>query len=266
MLQDPAFGQALQRCGTRPIILASGQLLLQRRIFGVPVAMLPRAAPPRDIHVQLADIGLARVPLLLSPETPVARKLGLPIWSAQTMAVLPLLGDLDRQFAALHAKWRNQLRAARRRDLRVALRRLPPDRHHPLLVMDAKQGKERGYRGWPAALTAAFAAVAPAQTQLFVAKHRGQILAQMLFLTHGQRATYHIGHTNEDGRRLSAHNLLMWEAMRHFTTHGFQQIDLGPLHPATPGLNRFKERTGAKVQKTGGTWLDWKPFRPMRAA
>ena len=123
-------------------------------------------------------------------------------------------------------------------------------------MAEAKQSKERGYRGWPAALTAAFAAVAPAQTHLFAARYRGQIVAQMLFLTHGQRATYHIGHSTPEGRRVSAHNLLMWTAMRKLAKIGIEHLDLGGINTHdSPGIARFKLGTGGTVKTLCGTWF-----------
>ncbi|MDG1170769.1 MAG: GNAT family N-acetyltransferase, partial [Sulfitobacter sp.] len=53
LMQDPAFARALRFCGQRPIVLPSGLMLLQQRLAGVPVLMLPRAAPPPDLRAQL---------------------------------------------------------------------------------------------------------------------------------------------------------------------------------------------------------------------
>ena len=139
-------------------------------------------------------------------------------------------------------------------------RPLTPD--HPLLALEAAQARERRYQNWPPALTSAFARAAPDQTHLFTALLRGHTVAQMLFLTHGNRATYHIGHTGADGRRLHAHNLLMWQAMNALAARGITSLDLGIT--ATPAIDRFKRRTGAVAQPTGGTWLRWTPLAPHR--
>lgn len=82
----------------------------------------------------------------------------------------------------------------------------------------------------------------------------------MLFLRHGRGATYHIGHICPEGKSLCAHNLLLWQAANWLAACGHDWLDLGPLYAAAPGLWRFKLRTGARVQKTGGSWLYWRPF------
>jgi hypothetical protein len=158
--------------------------------------------------------------------------------------------------AALHQNWRHQLGQAQRADMRVLHRALTPD--HRLLTLEADQSRNRRYRNWPTALTAAFARVAPEQTHLFTALLRGYEVAHMLFLTHGNRATYHIGHTTDAGRSHHTHNLLLWEAMNTLAARGITTLDLGPK--THPDIDRFKRRAGAHEVETGGTWLRWTPF------
>jgi lipid II:glycine glycyltransferase (peptidoglycan interpeptide bridge formation enzyme) len=129
-----------------------------------------------------------------------------------------------------------------------------------VLKLEQEQARAKGYTNWPAGLTAAFAASAPDQTCLFTANINGRAVAHMLFLMHGQHATYHIGHTTPQGRKLCAHNLLLWRGARFLARQGYVGLDLGLMNTATKGLNRFKLRSGAYLQKTGGTWLYWQPF------
>lgn len=129
---------------------------------------------------------------------------------------------------------------------------------HPLLTYDATQSRTRRYQNWPTALTAAFASAAPDKTHLFTALLRGYPVAHMLMLSHGTRATYHIGHTTDQGRSLHAHNLILWDAMNTLAARGITSLDLGPK--TTDQIDRFKRRAGAKVQSTGGTWLRWTPL------
>ncbi|WP_432816939.1 GNAT family N-acetyltransferase [Sulfitobacter sp. JB4-11] len=263
LMQDPAFAAALRLCGQSPITLPSGLTLLSRRVLGIPLLMLPRAVPPTDLTDQLRAKNLHRCPLILSPESPFA-PLGLRLKAAQTLLHLDLTADTATRRARLHPKWRNQLRRAEDSPLRVRQRTLEPD--HPLLALEETQSKTIGYRNWPRALTTAFATVAPAQTQLFTATLRGHPVAHMLFLTHGHRATYHIGHTTPEGRAHHAHNLILWLAMTHLARTGHVTVDLGRIDAGTPTLNRFKHRTGARPHQTGGTWLRWSPLAPWRSS
>jgi hypothetical protein len=158
--------------------------------------------------------------------------------------------------AALHHKWRNQLLRAENGPLRVLNRPMTPD--HPLLEMENKQAQKRRYQNWPIALTAAFSQAAPEQSHIFTALLRGHPVAHMLFFTHGSAATYHIGHTTQDGRHVHAHNLLLWHAMQQLHIMGIKELNLGP--ETTPEIDRFKRRVGARMEPTGGTWLRWTPL------
>ena len=62
LMQDRAFAAALRLCGEHPITLPSGHMLLNRRILGMPVLMLPRAASPPDLIAQIKQLGLQRRP------------------------------------------------------------------------------------------------------------------------------------------------------------------------------------------------------------
>lgn len=259
LLQDPAFAAALSLCGESPITLPSGHILLNRRVMGMPLLMLPRATPPPNIYEQLRTKNLHRRPLILSPETPGTRARALKISASQTLLHVDLTRDLR---AALHPKWRNQLRHAEASPLRIRHSPLKPD--HPLLTLEETQAKTNRYQNWPRALTTAFATAAPAQTHLFTATLRGHPIAHMLFLTHGHRATYHIGHTTAEGRAHHAHNLTLYTAMTHLARHGCITLDLGLSNPKTPNLTRFKQRSGAHPQQTGGTWLRWSALAPPR--
>lgn len=260
LMQDPAFARALRFCGQRPIVLPSGLMLLQQRLAGVPVLMLPRAAPPPDLRAQLRDAGLHRRPLILSPEEPCALPTALHLSGPRLRAVMDLSQGPTARRAALHPKWRNQLRKAELHEFTLCY---GPLRAHPteeVLMQECRQSKARGYANWPAQLTAAFAAMAPNQTHLLRVSYKNRTVAHMLFMTHGTAATYHIGHITEEGKKHAAHNLLLWKAAEYLAHLGCLNLDLGLLDPATPGLNRFKLRSGATARKTGGTHLIWRPL------
>jgi hypothetical protein len=262
LMQDPAFAAALRMCGQQTHCLASGLIVLERRIAGLSLLMLPRATPPGDLPHQLRACGLHRCPLILSPETPCpvphARRIAAP----RSLLQLDLGDDTPARRARLHPKWRNQLGRAEGGPLRIRHTALPPN--HPLLDAEETQSRTRRYRNWPRALTAAFATVAPRQTHLFTATLQGHAVAHMLFLTHGSRATYHIGHTTPEGRVHHAHNLILWQAMAHLARTGHTALDLGLAQADTAGLARFKRRTGARPHQTGGTWLRWSPLARKR--
>jgi lipid II:glycine glycyltransferase (peptidoglycan interpeptide bridge formation enzyme) len=78
----------------------------------------------------------------------------------------------------------------------------------------------------------------------------------MLYLIHGTAATYHVGWSGEEGRRLGAHNLLLWEAMSRLAAHGVRRLDLGGVNTqSSAGVARFKLGAGGEVVTLAGTWL-----------
>lgn len=256
LLQDPNFAAALRLCGQDPVTLPSGLLLLRRRIAGVPILMLPRAVPPRDLARQLRQAKLHRLPLIMSPENGCAMPASVRLSRPRNLLEVDLTAAGPARRGRLHQNWRNQLKKAENSPLRVLHR--PFEVGHPLLRLNTIQARERRYQNWPPALTAAFARVAPHQTHLFTARMRGHPVAYMLFFTHGNRATYHIGYNSDDGRAFHAHNLLMWNAMQTLSDLGITRLELGPQ--TTPQIDRFKLRAGATQHQTGGTWLRWAPF------
>jgi hypothetical protein len=260
LMQTPAFAAALRLCGQSPVVLPSGVMVLHRRVLGVPVAMLPRIAPPPDLDEQLCVRNLHRIPILLSPEEPCPIPRAIRLRKPQMIARWHLTTNSDTARKALHPKWRNQLVRSEAAGLRVSHGQMPAKPGHPLLKLETAQAQARQYVNWPAGLTAAFAQAGPEQTRLFTAYLRGTAVAHMLFLLHGDRATYHIGHITDVGKSCSAHNLLLWRASRWLVQEGISALDLGVVDPKTPGLNSFKLRTGARKIQTGGTWLRWHPL------
>lgn len=260
LMQDAAFASALRLCGQEPLHLPGGLLVLRRRLFGMPLAMLPRAAPPVDLAAQLRAAGLQAVPLILSPPAPCAMPPSVRLRGSQSCTVLDLTPSQPARRATLHVKWRNQLCRAEEAGLRVSHAPLPPDPNHPLLLAEAAQARARRYAAWPVALNIAFARAAPDQTRLFTARRGRKTVAHMLFLLHSSGATYHIGHICPEGKAANAHNLLLWQGANWLAERGHRQLDLGPLDARAPGLSRFKLRTGAQAQCTGGSWLYWQPL------
>lgn len=182
----------------------------------------------------------------------------LPVYTPVTLARLSLDGTVDARMARQHGKWRNRLKRAIGETLRVDHSPMPPDADHWLLQQEMQQSKLRGYRALPPAFTYVWRqANGPKATRLFTARHKGNIVAAMLFLRHGTGASYHIGWSNAAGRALNAHNLLLWDASCWLADRGAKWIDLGPLDTETsPGLARFKLGSGAAALQLGATYLD----------
>ncbi|OIQ23118.1 MAG: GNAT family N-acetyltransferase [Alphaproteobacteria bacterium MedPE-SWcel] len=266
--QSPQFVAALRHSGQSPLLLNRLQdmVVLRRTIGGLPLAMVNRAdlvKPARLLEI-LQEEGLRRTPVILSPERPVpdlARLGALPLMTPASVATLAIAQDSEARRAGLEQKWRNRLCHAESQSLRVTNRTMPLSPDHWLFLADAAQQRRRRYRSWPVALTLAYAQANPGCAQLFEAFDDLERVAAILVLTHGDGATYHIAHTTDRGKALSAHNLLMWSAMGWLASKGIRQLDLGVVNTEdAAGLARFKIGTGATVERLGGTWVFWPPL------
>lgn len=266
--QHPFFAMALSACGRPPLMLdeAPARLVMRRRFKGgLTLSMLSRVqVPTGPDDLEQLRIALGRGPVILSPDAPCPELAGyglVPLMTPATLGELDLTGPEQTRRARLHPKWRNRLRQAEQSPLRVTRCAFPADPGHWLLRADTLQQRRRGYRTWPEALTLAYAAQAPEQAQLFTAQVGNRIVAAMLFLRHGAIATYHIGHTNTEGRALSAHTLLLWTAACWLAEQGHLRLDLGLIDTQrAPGLARFKLGAGATPRRLGGTWGWWPPL------
>ena len=185
------------------------------------------------------------------------------VMTPSTMAMLSLRPGLR---ARMHGKWRNRLAAAERSGLPVRRQEPSFQTLQWLLDADARQQRYRRYRAMPAAFTQAWLRNDRKNLILLTAHREDQRLAAMLFLRHGNAATYYIGWTSGAGRAASAHNLILWQAVQQLSATGVDMLDLGLVDTeAAPGLARFKLGAGAQPVRTGGTWLGWKGVPTARA-
>lgn len=257
--QSAEFAAALARIGRPALRLPDGTLVLTRRFAGMRLGLISHAPLPGRATLQAA--GLGQVPLLVTPDRPDPVPGAMRIVTPVHWAALALTQGPEALFRGLHQKWRNRLRHARRSGLVLRDRPLDSAAGRWLLRADAAQQRRRGYRTWPAALTLGYGSANPGQARLMSAERAGEIVAAVLILCHGRAATFHLGHSTALGKSLSAHNLLIWNAISDLSAQGYQRFDLGPVNTEdAPGLARFKLGTGATARPLGGTWLCWPPL------
>jgi len=83
-------------------------------------------------------------------------------------------------------------------------------------------------------------------------------IAGVLFLTHGQCATYQIGWSSDIGRLNCAHHLLLWRGREILKEHNIHTLDLGGIndHDDTQkGLSSFKRGIGGKEIELAGHYF-----------
>ena len=269
--QSPAYAAALERIdrATRcAAILRGGDpvgfvRIVTRRLGPVRLSLILRGpvwtAPVSPAEEREALCRLARTvsPLVVVPGRDGVGGRGLvPLMTPRHVALLDLTPEAERLRAGLHGKWRNRLARAEDARMKVRIGHPDPAPVAALLTRDAAQQKARGYRALPARFTHAWLAGDPADALFAEARQRGETVAAMLFLLHRPWATYHVGWSGPEGRRLNAHNLLLWQVARRLKAEGCTTLDLGDVNTEdAPGLARFKTGSGARVVALGATSL-----------
>jgi len=172
-----------------------------------------------------------------------------------TTAELDLTQPVSVMRASMQQKWRNRLVAVERAGLTVRRIDQRAELYEWLLEKEAEQQRSAGYAALSPLLVPAWQQ-AGGDLRIYSAERDGEPVAAMVFLVHGQRATYHVGWSGAEGKKLNAHNLLMWTAMTRLPKVGVERLDLGGLNTDNvPGIARFKLGTGAKPLTLHGTWF-----------
>jgi hypothetical protein len=74
-------------------------------------------------------------------------------------------------------------------------------------------------------------------------------IAAAVFLHQGRHALYKFGASELEFQHLRPNNLLMWEAMKHYSQNGFSDLHLGRTSLHNEGLRRFKLGFGAVEER-----------------
>lgn len=278
--QDWAYGAALAQLGATchralvyegAALVACAQFVVRRVACGVHVALCTRGpvfAPAVDDATRTVIVRRLRRTApwgkprftFMSPEA-VGDGAYAGRWRVMTgysTVMLDLTRPAVEQRRAMTVKWRNRLVAAERSRLKIETVGQQPVQYQWLLAHEAKQRSARGYRALPLDFIPAFQRARGAAPSLLTvrADFDRRPAAAMLYLIHGTAATYHVGWSGEEGRRLGAHNLLLWEAMSRLAAHGVRRLDLGGVNTqSSAGVARFKLGAGGEVVTLAGTWL-----------
>jgi peptidoglycan pentaglycine glycine transferase (the first glycine) len=93
------------------------------------------------------------------------------------------------------------------------------------------------------------------QVKLWVAKHRGQIIAADLIGYFGKTATYLHGASSHNYRNLMAPHLLHWTIIKDAKSNGYKYYDFWGIDEAKwPGVTRFKKGFGGEEISSPGTF------------
>ncbi|MDP2082679.1 GNAT family N-acetyltransferase [Pseudotabrizicola sp.] len=260
--QSAAYAMAAQATGAQMdvanLVEAGGQSLAQvqtlRRgplqvVLRGPVWTVPLDVATR--HRALRKLARTTRALIVLPEQSAAGLGIIPLMTPRHVALWDLSPEPADLRAAMAGKWRNALRAAERRQLKVTL--APPRALHDLVEAEARQRASRHYVALPPRFTRAIPQNA---LRLWHWRQAGCRHASMCFVRHGSWATYHLGHADLIARESGAHRVMLWHAALALRAEGVTTLDLGDVNSEdAPGLARFKLGTGAALHRLGATSL-----------
>ncbi|NDG15397.1 MAG: GNAT family N-acetyltransferase [Betaproteobacteria bacterium] len=148
---------------------------------------------------------------------------------------------------------------AEKSELNVQRMGTNPGQYRWLLDAEMQQRAERHLDGMPLVWFERYAESRkqPARNLLSLRADIGrERLAGMMFLIHGQAATYQVGWTSDQGRDLHAHNLMLWRGIEALQERGVRLLDLGGVNTQrSAGVARFKMATGGTVKQLAGSYL-----------
>lgn len=281
--QDWAYGSTMLTLGARVwrarvetdgVAVAQAQFIVRQhgRLMEValcsrgplwlqPVSAKDKAAVYRQLRQTIPLRGLRW--MVVTPDEPLGHELGLSrfrrVMSGYSTVMLDISQPLDTLRAQLDKRWRHRLRGAEKSAVNVQRMGTNPGQYRWLLDAEMKQREARHLDGMPLVWFERYAESRkqPARNLLALRADQGRDrLAGMMFLIHGQAATYQVGWTSDAGRELHVHNLMLWRGIEALQERGVRLLDLGGVNTQrSAGVARFKMATGGKVVRLAGTYL-----------
>ncbi len=273
--QSYAYGEAVKALGasvTRAVLYHDGTPIAlwqatQKRLFRLlpltlgmrgPVWLTALSNEEKYACLQQLKKACKGFTLLMPEEqTGFAPKKLWRVMTGYSTVMLNLSSPIDVLEKAMNGKWRNRLRAAEKASLRIDSIGKNAEQYVWLLEEEVKQSKRVGYAALSPMAVPLYQLNAGKDALLGLQAWQGtERVAAMLFLLHGNTATYHIGWANEDGKKHSAHNFLLWEAMQRLKKRGIHWLDLGGVNDEDgAGIAHFKRGTGGDLLTLCGTYF-----------
>jgi hypothetical protein len=201
--------------------------------------------------------------LFVTPNEPISEDVGLSpfkrVMTGYSTALLDLSPSMADLRAGLEKRFRHRVGGAEKSELTVHRVGTNVGQYRWLMDAEQLQRDNRGLQGMPLHFVDAYIASRkqPGHNVLTLRADIGRDrVAGMMFLLHGQAATYQIGWTSDAGRDAHAHNLLLYKGMEALKERGIRSLDMGGINTGrSAGIARFKISTGARVVTFAGTYL-----------
>jgi lipid II:glycine glycyltransferase (peptidoglycan interpeptide bridge formation enzyme) len=181
------------------------------------------------------------------------------IMSGMSTVMLDLTPSLEELRAQLDRRWRHRLVGGENSEMVIHRVGTNAGQYRWLLDAEMNQRTAKNLDGLPVQFFDHYvdARKQPAKNILTLRADVGRDrVAAMMFLLHGEAATYQVGWTSDKGRDLHAHNLILWKGIEALKERGIRMLDLGGVNTIrSAGIARFKMSTGGKVLTLAGTYI-----------
>lgn len=201
--------------------------------------------------------------MAVTPEVPQGKAHGLSpmrrIMSGMSTVMLDLSPPMETLRAQLDRRWRHRLVGGEGSEMTIHRMGTNAGQYRWLLDAEMQQRTDKKLDGLPVTFFDNYvqSRKQPAKNILTLRADVGRDrIAAMMFLIHGEAATYQVGWTSDKGRDLHAHNLILWRGMEELKSRGIRTLDLGGVNTIrSAGIARFKMSTGGQVLTLAGTYI-----------
>lgn len=170
---------------------------------------------------------------------------------------IDLKKDVEVLRSDLKQKWRNSLNKAERESLPITSDINAAVIAETLFLYAADKAL-RGYAGPSPDFLKAYMPILAARGDLYIQRivTENKTLAFVLIARHGRAATYLAGWSSDDGRKICAHHLLLWNSLIMLKEKGVEDFDLGGINDdeSGEGIKTFKEGLGGKEVSYAGLY------------
>ncbi|WP_407566021.1 lipid II:glycine glycyltransferase FemX [Streptomyces sp. 184] len=184
---------------------------------------------------------------------------------------IPLAGRTeDDLLGGMNQLWRRNIKKAARAGVEVTVGEGPGDlkAFHDLYAHTAERDRFTPRPlGYFETMFAALGAEDPERIRLYLARHRGDLVAAAVLVRVGAHAVYAYGASSTANREVRGSNACQWAMIRDSLAAGCDVYDLRGITPTLDaddphvGLIQFKAGTGGRAVRYVGEWD--LPLRPM---
>jgi hypothetical protein len=164
--------------------------------------------------------------------------------------ILKIQGEEKLQYLAIKPSTRRNIRKAEGSGVRVAISDLESDLH-TYYELHCLTRRRHGVPPQPYGFFKAIYknVIAKGKGFTVLGTCLGRPISGAVYLHSGKKGIYKFGASDLQFQHLRAANLVMWEAIRWFSTNGFEELCFGRTDTENAGLVRFKDGWGARKEK-----------------